>query len=104
MPEAPAPTLPVIAVQPADVTAIEGAPAAFLGGATGTPPLKFQWEFNADGSWYDVLGATHPRYTIAEASLLDDGTLFRVRVQNAAGTALSQAARLTVLPAPAPVR
>ncbi|MFT3913423.1 MAG: hypothetical protein QM704_04795 [Anaeromyxobacteraceae bacterium] len=102
MPQAPAPTLPVIAVQPADVTALEGTEASFMGGATGTPPLEFQWEFNRDGSWFDVLEATRPRYTIAEARLLDDGTLFRLRVRNAAGIVTSEAARLTVLPAPAP--
>lgn len=86
--------LPVITAQPASLTVTNGDPAAFSVTATGTPTLTYQWRKNGTA----VPGATATTYTLAPATLADTGASFTVVVTNAAGSATSSAAILTVLP------
>jgi hypothetical protein len=83
---------PGITQQPADVAVGVGQAAAFSVVASGTQPLAYQWRRNGT----DIAGATGTSYTLAAATLGDNGARFSVRVSNAAGTALSNEATLGV--------
>ena len=85
---------PTIASHPQDVSVPVGAPATFSVTASGTPPLAYQWQ--RDGA--DLPGATGTSFTLAPAQLADDGARFRCVVTNAFGSAVSNEARLGVVP------
>jgi glucose/arabinose dehydrogenase len=89
---------PRIESQPASATVDEGAPVTFTVGAAGDAPLTYQWR--RDGQ--TIPGATGASYTLPSATAADSGARFSVVVTNAAGTATSADATLTVAP-PAPV-
>ncbi|MGY0236738.1 PQQ-dependent sugar dehydrogenase [Longispora urticae] len=84
---------PTVTSDPAPRTVSLGDPASFTVSASGTPPLAYQWQ--RDG--VDIPGATSPTFTIATTTLADDNDVFRARVTNAHGTAVSTGARLRVL-------
>jgi glucose/arabinose dehydrogenase len=83
---------PEIGLQPADQTAAIGQSATFTVGASGSAPLAYQWRRNGNA----ISGATGSSYTRTNIQLTDDGTLFSVRVWNAYGAEMSEAAQLTV--------
>jgi glucose/arabinose dehydrogenase/Ca2+-binding RTX toxin-like protein len=83
---------PTITQHPADLLVVVGEPATFTVSVSGTPPLSYQWQ--RDG--VDIPGATATTYTIASASLSDDGAQFRAVVSNAFGSSTSNAATLSV--------
>jgi sugar lactone lactonase YvrE len=89
---------PTITQQPADLSVASGQPASFTVAATGTAPLSYQWQ--RDG--VAIEGATAATYTLATTALADSGATFRAVVSNAAGSATSDSATLTVT-ASAPV-
>lgn len=89
---------PTIVTQPASVTVNAGNTASFAVAVTGTGPLTYQWRRNST----PIGGATSAVYTIAAAATTDAGA-YSVVISNAAGSATSGAATLTVNPAPAPV-
>ncbi|MBA3288009.1 MAG: PQQ-dependent sugar dehydrogenase [Acidimicrobiia bacterium] len=93
-------TAPSIANQPDDVTVGVGQSASFTVEAQGQAPLAYQWRRNG----VNILGATQPSYTLANAQLSDSGAAFTVRVSNGSGFVVSDPAVLTVvsnqLPAP----
>lgn len=82
---------PRITVEPVDRAADEGASVAFALTATGSQ-LTYQWR--RDGS--DIPGATSATYTLHEVAVADDGAVFDCVVTNAAGTATSALAHLSV--------
>jgi hypothetical protein len=84
---------PRISAQPEDITLPVGAPASFEVKATGAPPLHYQWRRNGS----PLPGATGPTYTLAKAELSDNGASFDVVVSNDQGSAMSDAAVLSVL-------
>lgn len=84
---------PTITMQPVDVTTYEGFTASFSVQASGTAPLSYQWRRNG----VDIAGATSPNYVTPPLSLADSGALYTVVVTNAAGSALSNQVRVTVL-------
>lgn len=86
-----APVAPTITTQPQAASVVEGASATFTVAATGTAPLAYQWRLNGT----DIAGATSATYTRVTA-LADTGAAITVRVSNAAGAVVSQAAALTV--------
>lgn len=91
-------TPPIIASNPASVTAIAGSSATFTVSATGTAPLSYQWKKNDQ----DIAGATAATLSLSNVSVNDAGS-YAVLVSNSAGSALSQSATLTVIePATAP--
>jgi glucose/arabinose dehydrogenase len=88
---------PSITGQPASQTVTQGQPATFTVTAAGSTPLSYQWQRNQ----VDINGATSSSYTIASASLSDNGAKFRCVITNPFGGATSNEATLTVQP-PAP--
>ena len=92
---------PSITTQPASQSVWEGSPPATFTVATiGDAPLVYQWQYSADGggSWSNV-GSNSGSLIITAATLSDTG-LYQVIVTNAAGSATSLAATLTLLVAP----
>lgn len=83
---------PTIAESPQDRLVSVGQPATFTVAASGTAPLAYQW--TRDGA--DIPGATGSSYTLNGTTTGDNGAVFRARVTNNFGTALSDPATLTV--------
>lgn len=90
------PTAPGFSAQPASQSVAVGQQAAFFVMVTGTAPFTYQWQKNSQ----DISGATSSSYSTPPAVSGDNGATFRVVVTNAAGTATSAAATLTVTAAP----
>ncbi|MFC5496894.1 hypothetical protein ACFPOE_05045 [Caenimonas terrae] len=88
----PAPAPPSISTQPADTSATAGAPVVFSVALGNDSGASYQWLRNG----VEIAGATQASLRIAPVSLLDSGATFSVRVANAAGSATSQGARLSV--------
>jgi glucose/arabinose dehydrogenase len=86
-------TAPAVTLHPAPATVGAGQDATFTVSASGSAPLAYQWQ--RDG--VDLSGAITTSYTLSSAQVSDDGALFRCRVSNGFGTALSEAAALSVL-------
>ena len=87
---------PVIDSQPVDVTALDGEAVSFSVGVSGAGPMSYQW--TRDG--VDIAGANSATYTIAAATLADDGAVFTCVATNPEGSAESDAVTLTVNVAP----
>ena len=88
----PAAVAPTITAQPAALAVTEGDGATFSVSASGSAPLSYQWKRGGA----DIAGATASTYTLAAATLADNGAAFSVRVSNSAGSVTSAAATLTV--------
>lgn len=89
---------PAVTLQPASITVNEGQSAVFEAAASGFPTPTVQWEASIDAgaTWSPVAGATSPQLTVAGTTVSEDGKQFRAVFTNAAGTATSNAATLTV--------
>ena len=88
---------PEITTQPLDETVDEGQSVTFTVVAAGSGTLSYQWQRSDDGSsWSDIASATAADYTIASASMADDGAEFACVVTNAGGSTTSDVAVLTV--------
>jgi len=97
-PPPPAPAgaaAPTITTQPLNATVNAGEPASFAVAADGTAPLSYQWQ--RDGA--DIVGANAATYSTPPTVAADSGATFRVVVVNAVGTATSNSAALSVMPA-----
>ena len=90
-------TAPSISAHPANVTVAAGQSATFAVTASGTAPLAYQWQRNG----VNIAGATARTYTRVTTAA-DNGSMYRVLVSNASGSALSNSATLTVLSNSAP--
>jgi hypothetical protein len=84
-------TAPGITTHPANLTVEAGATATFTVQASGTPPLRYQWQRGGA----NIAGATSQSYSLTAAAA-DNGARFRVRVTNDIGSVLSNEAVLTV--------
>ncbi len=82
---------PTISAEPYKNTVSGGSSVSFTVGASGTPPLTYQWLLNGA----PVAGATAPAITIPSAQAGDAGT-YSVVVANNAGSTTSTGALLTV--------
>ena len=89
------PVAPAITTHPAAQTVTSGQVATFSVTATGSTPLTYQWQKNN----VNIAGAVGPMYTTPATILSDNGSTYRVLVTNSAGSAMSNAAILTVNPA-----
>ena len=83
---------PSITTQPANKTVSVGKTAKFSVTATGTSPFSYQWMKNG----LNITGATKASYTTPPTVPADNGSLFSVKVSNAAGSTTSNNALLTV--------
>jgi glucose/arabinose dehydrogenase len=83
---------PGITSHPANRTVAPGASVTFSVRASGTAPLRYQWQRNG----VNIAGATAADYTIASVTTADNGARFRATVTNDFGTATSTEAVLTV--------
>lgn len=90
------PTAPRIVTAPANVAAFPGAGATFVVAATGSGPLAYQWRFNGS----DIPNATGPVLSLSGV-LGPDAGQYTVEVRNGVGAALSSAAQLVLIGAPA---
>ena len=86
---------PVITGQPTNLLVLLGTSAAFGVSYTGTPPLCYQWRFNGT----NLLNATNALYTIPSVATNKAGN-YCVVITNAAGSATSSNAALTVVLSP----
>jgi hypothetical protein len=88
----PAPVAPSITAQPVSQTVTAGQTATFSVTASGTAPLRYQWQRNGGA----IGNATSPSYTTPATSTSDNGAQFTVVVTNSVGSVTSNAATLTV--------
>ena len=95
-------TPPTITTQPANQTVTAGQTATFSVVASGSVPLSYQWQKNNGTGFLNISGATAASYTTPTTTTADSGSTFQVVVSNAAGPVTSNAAMLTVNPAPSP--
>jgi alpha-tubulin suppressor-like RCC1 family protein len=86
---------PHITAQPAGVQVFSGTPATLEIAATGTPPLRFQWQHNGA----EIFGATNSTLLIPEAQA-DHAGAYRVVVMNDHGETGGEEIMLTVTDAP----
>ena len=103
----PAPVAPSFTTHPADVAVTEPATATFTVAATGTSAPTLQWQVSTNGgtTWANVAtgsGATSASYTTAATAIGMNGWRYRAVATSSAGTAASNAARLTVNATPFP--
>jgi len=83
---------PTITTQPGSQTVSASQTATFQVTVSGTAPLSYQWRKNGTA----ISGATSSAYTTPVTTPADSGSQFTVAVSNSAGTAISNAATLTV--------
>ena len=86
---------PSITSPPQNSTVTVGAPCSFTASASGTTPFTYQWLLNGT----PISGATSATYAVTSALHTDAGN-YSVIVTNAAGSATSASAALTVNAAP----
>lgn len=85
---------PTITQAPISQTNLVGSTVTFTVTASGTPPLRYQWQ--RDGA--DLSGETNSSLTLARVQVSGAGR-YRVIISNAAGSVTSSEATLTVLSA-----
>ncbi|MFE8596064.1 PQQ-dependent sugar dehydrogenase [Archangium violaceum] len=90
---------PTLTSQPTSLTVSPGQSATFTVGASGTPPLRYQWLRNDS----NLAGYTAASLALPAVTLSDSGARFRVRVANDFGSVLSNEVTLTVRSNTAPV-
>jgi len=83
---------PIITTQPTNLTVLAGQNASFIGTATGTSPLAYQWFFNTTTA---LPNGSNPTYVITNAQAANEGN-YTLRVTNSAGSVTSVIATLTV--------
>jgi len=89
--------VPVITTQPVNKSVIAGSSVSFTVAASGIPAPTYQWQINANGTTFtNISGATSATYTVSAVATSQNGYKYRCIVTNAAGTATSNAATLTV--------
>jgi len=86
---------PLIRAQPTNLLVLTGTNVAFGVAVTGTAPLRYQWQFNGA----NMFNATSAVYSIPSVGTNNAGN-YAVVVTNAAGSAASSNAALTVVLAP----
>lgn len=93
---------PTVTIHPADSRVVEGQPTTFEAAATGTEPLRAQWQRSADGgqTWSDLAGETGTSLTVPAPGPADDGLRFRAAFRNDLGSAVTAPAALRVVTVP----
>jgi Immunoglobulin domain len=86
---------PLVTAQPTNLLVLPGTNAVFGVSLSGTAPLRYQWRFNGT----DLLNATNATYAIPTVGKNNAGN-YAVVITNAAGSATSSNAALTVVLSP----
>jgi len=96
-PAGPVQVAPTITTQPASVSGALKATVTLTAAATGEPAPTVRWQSRKAGSssWTAVAGATTPTLKVALSSATD-GSAYRAVFTNAAGSATTDAATVTV--------
>ena len=89
----PGGTAPIVAQPPASVFALKGTNVTFRTAGLGTPPLRYQWQFNG----VDIPGATGDTLVLTNVQLANAGG-YRAVIENDFGTRQTGEARLMVSP------
>jgi Carboxypeptidase regulatory-like domain/Immunoglobulin I-set domain len=89
---------PSFVAQPSAWFGALGESAVFIGFASGSQPLKYQWRRNG----VNIVGATYEYLITGALSLADSGAKFSVVVSNSAGSITSADASVTVNAPPPP--
>jgi hypothetical protein len=90
---------PAVAAQPSSAAVNEGGSVTFQLALSNPGGASYRWVRNG----IDIPGATEPSYTLAAASLADDGATFQCVVYNGFGGSLSNPATLRVIDTNPPV-
>ena len=103
----PTPAAPVLTLNPLSVSLplCESGTATFTAAAAGVPTPTIQWQVSTDGgtTWTDDAtdaGATTNSLTVAGLTVTESGNKYRAVFTNSDGSAASDAATLTLNPAP----
>jgi hypothetical protein len=90
---------PAITTQPLSKTVATGRSASFKAAASGNPAPSVKWQLstNVGGSWTNIAGAHSATYSFV-ASASENANEYRAVFTNAAGSAKTHAAKLTVSP------
>src|ERR1700735_4314249 len=90
-------TAPTITTNPANVTVAAGATATFTAAASGTPTPTVQWQVSSNGGAFsNVSGATSTTLSLTGTTVAMSGNEYQAVFTNAAGSATTAAALLTV--------
>ena len=94
---APADVAPTVTQQPAAASGTLGESVTLTAAASGSPEPAVQWQSQAKGSssWADVSGATSASLVVTLSTAVN-GTSYRAVFTNAAGTATTDAATVTL--------
>jgi alpha-tubulin suppressor-like RCC1 family protein len=89
---------PVVTEEPSGAIVEAGESATFEAAASGFPAPTVQWQRSTNGgsTWSELPGATSDQLMVANAQLSESGYEYRAVFTNAAGTATTAAATLTV--------
>jgi alpha-tubulin suppressor-like RCC1 family protein len=93
---------PAVITNPSSTTADEGNNASFEATASGFPTPTIQWEVSTDGgkTWTEIPGANSDPLVLEAVTHEQNGYEYRAVFKNAAGSATTNAAQLTVLSLP----
>ncbi len=94
---------PSVMTQPASQTVISGNTATFTIAAAGNPAPSVQWQMSADNGadWSPISGATSPTLALTNVGFAQNGYEYEATVTNSGGSAVTNAASLTVNTVPA---
>jgi hypothetical protein len=93
---------PAITTNPANQTVTTGSNASFTAAASGSPAPTVQWQVSTNNgvTFIDVGGATSPTLVLTAVTAGQNGNQYRAVFTNAAGSATTTSATLTVDVAP----
>ena len=97
-------TAPTITTNPQSQSVVAGMADTLTAAATGTPAPAVQWELSTDngGTYSTIAGATNTTLSLGAVTVGENGFEYEAVFTNAAGTATTTPATLTVSPAVAP--
>ena len=81
---------------PLNQTVCENDNATFMSDGDGTPAPTVQWQVDDGNGWVDIPGETNKDLNLNNVTAGMDGNMYRAVYTNACGTAMTQAAMLTV--------
>jgi len=94
------PSGPAVTSHPSSRTAIDGGIASFTAAATGIPTPLIQWQTSEDdgATWVDLVTRANASTYSLNAAVTDSGRFYRAVFANDVGSAMTNPARLTVIP------